>query len=450
LTTTTTNPLPPPVSADYYDLEFATAVNDLEPDEMSDEEKENVEQLREKIHEALGFDRNSIPKDILPLFSKARFLQFGRARQSKAKKWNFEKSVSMYIDMLKWYRTYDLPQKVAQWENVDSKGRAGEIFRKWMCVGAFGSDKRGVPVFHVKSGADIKGLVREIGYEAYERGSLHQIWYIGKDLEKASLKHGKHLVAGCVVFDYIDFSWTRAYNNIKPFGKHVKIQDANFPERLYTCLICRVPWIFNGIWTIFKPFLARDTVAKINILGRSANHLSALEEVIDRSQIPIHLGGELEGWPYGDGGEIPIGGGLGNSGGETKSTGGISSGRRSSMSQKILHVASKETIKCPLKMGETMMFQWRITEYDIDYTASIEERDGKEEEIIKAKARVSADGDGLQTLKYTAKNGDCTILLNFDNSFSFYREKDITYELQVVPYIIDGCIEGGDITVSSK
>ena len=51
LTTTTTNPLPPPVSADYYDLEFATAVNDLEPDEMSDEEKENVEQLREKIHE---------------------------------------------------------------------------------------------------------------------------------------------------------------------------------------------------------------------------------------------------------------------------------------------------------------------------------------------------------------------------------------------------------------
>lgn len=248
LTKTPTNTakslLPAPISSDYYDVDFTTAVNALEPDDMTQEEAAHIETLRTSIHGALNFDQTgacnlSVPKDLLPLFSKARLLQFGRARQNTAKKWDFTKSTSMFIDMLIWYRAYDLPAQVAQWENVDSKGFAGAVFRKWVCCGAFGVDKRGVPVMHVRPGFDIKGLVRAIGYEAYERGSLHQLWYIGKGLEEASLKHGKHLVSGCVVLDYLDFSWTRTYNNLKPFGKHVKIQDLNFPERLYTCLICR-------------------------------------------------------------------------------------------------------------------------------------------------------------------------------------------------------------------
>ena len=192
---------------------------------------------------------------------------------------------------------------------------------------------------------------------------------------------------------------------------------------------------------MFKPFLARDTVAKIKILGRSADHLTQLEQVIDRSQIPVYLGGELVGWPYGEGGEIPVDGGLqgGDSanggGGETKcATGKSRSSRRSSMSMQTLHVATKESIQCPLKKGDTMLFQWNVTDYDIDFTSYLHlgKEENEEQQVIAPTARISADSDGLQTLEYTAKE-NCAIVLDFDNTFSYYREKDITYELHVVP-----------------
>ena len=449
---TTTSLLPPPISADYYDKEFAAAINALEPAEMDATEKINVEVLRNKIYEAVGFGSENIPDDLFPLFSKARMLQFGRAR-----KWNYKKSTEMFVNMLTWYRTYDLPQQMARWEMVDAKGRSGAIFRRYMCLGGFGKDKRGVPVMYIRPGTDIKGLVREIGYEAYERGSLHQLWCLGRELEKTSLAFGKHLVCGSVVFDYSDFSWSMTYSNIKPFGKHVKIQDDNFPERLYTCLICRAPWVFSGIWRLFKPFLSVDTCAKVKILGRSSNHLEALTEMIDISQIPVFLGGELHGWPYGKGGVIPVGalgdegeegvagvvggeGGEGEDGkegdeseeqGETKSA-GPKMNRRKSTSMKGLHVSSVKTITCSLKKGETMLLQWQVVEYDIDFTAAT--TDGK---TLKATKRISSDSDGLQILEHTASTGDCKVVLTFDNSFSYLREKDITYELHVIADVVE-------------
>ena len=225
-----------------------------------------------------------------------------------------------------------------QWENVDSESHVGRVFQKYMPIGTFGTDKRGAPVFYSLPDVDIKGLVsppphplpppaqlhcspiprpvphspqvREIGFEAYERGSLYLIHKTVRSIEDVSLERGRHLLHANVVFDMQDVSWVRLIANLKPFARHVKTQDDNMPERLYTCLVIRAPLVFTAAWKLLKPLLATETVDKVSILGRSVDHLAEMQKTVDIAEIPDFLGGEKAGWPHGFGGTIPVGAGM--------------------------------------------------------------------------------------------------------------------------------------------
>ena len=108
-----------------------------------------------------------------------------------------------------------------------------------------------------------------------------------------------------------DVSWVRLIANLKPFARHVKTQDDNMPERLYTCLVIRAPFlVFTAAWTLLKPLLATETVDKVSILGRSVDHLAEMQKTVDIAEIPDFLGGEKAGWPHGFGGTIPVGAGM--------------------------------------------------------------------------------------------------------------------------------------------
>ena len=91
-----------------YDPEKVAAVNALEP-ECDDVERANIKILQASIFSAVGFQEAGIPADVLPMFSRTRILQFGRARQ-----WDMAKSTSMFVDMLKWYRSHmtDYPAQI--------------------------------------------------------------------------------------------------------------------------------------------------------------------------------------------------------------------------------------------------------------------------------------------------------------------------------------------------
>ena len=72
-----------------------------------------------------------------------------------------------------------------------------------------------------------------------------------------------------------------------------RVLDDYFPERLHVAFATRAPWIFTAIWKLVAPFLAADTKAKVRILGKADDHLTALQEFIDFDQIPDFLGGGL-------------------------------------------------------------------------------------------------------------------------------------------------------------
>ncbi|EOD22882.1 hypothetical protein EMIHUDRAFT_195300 [Emiliania huxleyi CCMP1516] len=253
------NMLPPPIAADY-DLERQQRLNTLDPDETDEEELAKIETLRQHVYGALGItSADEVPEDLFPLFGKSSLVRFGRA-----KRWKYKRATKMFVEMLCWYRSYDLPRQMRQWENVDSESHVGRVFQKYMPIGTFGTDKRGAPVFY--SLPD----VREIGFEAYERGSLYLIHKTVRSIEDVSLERGRHLLHANVVFDMQDVSWVRLIANLKPFARHVKTQDDNMPERLYTCLVIRAPLVFTAAWKLLKPLLATETVDKVSILGRRA------------------------------------------------------------------------------------------------------------------------------------------------------------------------------------
>ena len=76
-----------------------------------------------------------------------------------------------------------------------------------------------------------------------------------------------------------------------------KLAVANFPELYEPILIVNAPAFVAAAWALFTPLIPAETRRKIAIVSSSAT-LHALEQHIDRDDIPRFLGGRKEGaWP---------------------------------------------------------------------------------------------------------------------------------------------------------
>lgn len=75
------------------------------------------------------------------------------------------------------------------------------------------------------------------------------------------------------------------------FKKLIDMSQNAYPEMLGKLYVVNTPWIFSMGWTIVKPWLNAQTLAKIHILGND-NFLEKLSEDIDIENIPEFLGGK--------------------------------------------------------------------------------------------------------------------------------------------------------------
>ena len=104
-----------------------------------------------------------------------------------------------------------------------------------------------------------------------------------------------------------------------------------------------------------------------------------------------------------------------------------------------LHVRKCESVDVTLEPGSSLEWEYRVTNYDLDVTVTVALNDGAADaraghgagEVAQPTTRVSSSM-GLQTGHYTAAGGARTVTLTFDNSFSYYREKDVVYRLFVI------------------
>lgn len=68
-----------------------------------------------------------------------------------------------------------------------------------------------------------------------------------------------------------------------------QVSQDYFPETMAQLAIVNAPSSFTTIWAIMRPWLAKETVAKVSVLG--TNYHRALLELVDAENLPESLGG---------------------------------------------------------------------------------------------------------------------------------------------------------------
>lgn len=69
-----------------------------------------------------------------------------------------------------------------------------------------------------------------------------------------------------------------------------QVSQDYFPETMGQLAIVNAPSSFTFIWGIMKPWLSKETVAKIDILG--TDYQEQLLRLVDKESLPASLGGE--------------------------------------------------------------------------------------------------------------------------------------------------------------
>jgi hypothetical protein len=69
-----------------------------------------------------------------------------------------------------------------------------------------------------------------------------------------------------------------------------QISQDYYPETMGRLLVVNAPSSFTAIWTVVKPWLAKETVKKIDILG--SNYKSVLLDVVEKDNLPEQFGGK--------------------------------------------------------------------------------------------------------------------------------------------------------------
>ena len=204
----------------------------------------------------------------------------------KARKSDVGKAMTMFLDYIEW-RKESCVDEITKNYCFQEAAKVAEFYPRFYHK----TDKLGRPVYfeilgkmHVDKLFSIttperliKGYIRE-----YEKLLNYRFVACG-------LKENKHIAQGCSILDLKGVPLSQ-FNQVRKVVQQVSAVAQNYyPETLGKMLIINAPFLFKGIWSIVKPMLDENTVAKISVLG--SNYESELQELIDKENLPEKYGG---------------------------------------------------------------------------------------------------------------------------------------------------------------
>ncbi|PSR89685.1 Phosphatidylinositol/phosphatidylcholine transfer protein [Actinidia chinensis var. chinensis] len=246
----------------------------------------SIEDVRdEKEEEAVNsFRQTLIAKDLLPAHhddyhTMLRFL--------KARKFDLDKAVHMWVEMLKWRKEYGVDSIIQDFVYDEY-----EEVQHYYPHGYHGVDKGGRPVYIERLGkVEPSKLMRVTTVDRFLK--YHVLGFEKTFAEKfpaCSIAAKRHIDSTTTILDVHGVNWMN-------FGKIAhdlvmrmqKIDGDNYPETLHQMYIVNAGSGFKLLWNTAKSFLDPRTTAKIHVLGNKFQN--RLFEVIDSSQLPDFLGG---------------------------------------------------------------------------------------------------------------------------------------------------------------
>lgn len=246
----------------------------------------SIDDYRDEKEEASvnAFRQILIEKDLLPprhddYHTILRFL--------KARKFDFDKTIHMWAEMLNWRRENGVDSIIQDFVYDEH-----EEVQRYYPHGFHGVDRAGRPVYIERLGkvepSKLMSVTTVDRFLKYHVQGFEKTF--AEKFPACSVAARRHVDSTTTILDVQGMNWMS-------FGKVAhdlvmrmqKIDGENYPETLNQMYIVNAGSGFKFLWNTAKGFLDPRTTAKIHVLGNKFQ--KQLSEVVEPSQLPVFLGG---------------------------------------------------------------------------------------------------------------------------------------------------------------